>query len=92
MEVNIKKQVTVQAKTIKLFMKVCDQFKANLMDQDGDELKDYEGYVPDFMPGDHYGDYLILDIDIDSGQILNWKKPTSEQIETFINGEQEEDY
>ena len=23
--------------------------------------------MPDFMPGQHYGDYVILDVDIDTG-------------------------
>jgi hypothetical protein len=26
------------------------------------------------MPGDHYGDYLMLDIDPYTGKIVNWKK------------------
>ena len=84
------KEVPVQAKTLKLHMKVCDQFGAKLCDQDGQILKDYDGYVPGFMPGQHYGDYLILDIDIDTGQIVNWKQPTQDQIEQFVNGTNDE--
>lgn len=37
------------------------------------------------MPGQHYGDYVILDIDLDTGKILNWKPPTAEQIEEWIS-------
>lgn len=85
MEINITKPVKVNAKTLKLHMKVCDQFEANLVDQDGETLKEYEGYVPGFMPGPHYGDYLVLDIDIDTGVITNWQKPTAEEIQEFIN-------
>ncbi|MCY1454717.1 hypothetical protein D9M71_718000 [compost metagenome] len=44
----------------------------------------YEGYVPDFFPGDHYGDYLILNIDLETGQIKNWKKPTAGDIEKML--------
>lgn len=92
MEINATKKVKVQVKTLALFMKVVDTFSASLLDQDGEILKEYEGYVPEFMPGDkdggsHYGDYLILDIDIDTGQITNWKKPSQEAIEKFISGE-----
>lgn len=88
MEINQLKQVKVNAKTLRIHMKVRDQFGADLKDADGEVLKEYEGYVPDFMPEQHYGDYLILDIDIDTGQITNWVKPSAEQIEEFINAEE----
>lgn len=92
MEINTTKTVKVNAKTISLYMKVSDTFAATLNDQDGAVLKEHEGYVPKFFPGDadgssHYGDYLILDIELDTGKILNWKIPTAEQIEEFIEGE-----
>lgn len=89
MEINITKPIKVNAKTLKLHMKVCDRFEADLHDEQGDTIKAYEGYVPEFMPGQHYGDYLMLDIDLDTGTITNWKKPTAEQIEEFIQGENE---
>lgn len=41
------------------------------------------------MPGEHYGDYLILEIDLDTGQIKNWKAPTAKQIEEWINKDNE---
>lgn len=81
----MKKEVQVQAKTLSIYCKVSDQFTARLLDQNGEEIFDQEdGYVPGFMPGEHYGDYVILEIDIDTGQITNWKKPTAEQIEEWI--------
>jgi hypothetical protein len=88
MELKISKPVKVQAKTLKLNIKVRDEFSARLLDQDGVILKDYEGYVPSFMPGPHYGDYLILDIDIDSGHITNWEVPSVGDMQDFILGEQ----
>jgi hypothetical protein len=87
MKINVVKPMQVDAKTLKIHMKVCDQFSATLEDQNGEEIKDYEGYVPDFMPGTHYGDYLILEIDIDTGKIMNWRTPSPAQIEAFVNGE-----
>ena len=89
MEINITKPVKVNAKTLKLQIKVSDQFSGELFDQDSQIIKEYEGYVPDFFPGAHYGDYLFLDIDIDTGVITNWVKPTAEEIEQFIKGEDE---
>lgn len=87
MKIKQQKFVSVDAKTLSIHMKVTDQFEARLLDSDGVELKDYEGYVPGFMPGQHYGDYLILDIDIDTGLITNWKQPSPEDIEEFISNE-----
>jgi len=28
--------------------------------------------VPGFMPGDHYGDYVMLEIDLATGRIVDW--------------------
>jgi hypothetical protein len=89
-EINMTKPVKVQAKTLSIHMKVCDAFEARLLDQDGATLVDYEGYVPRFMPGEHYGDYLILEIEIDTGKIVNWKTPTARDLEQWIK-EQTED-
>lgn len=85
----MKKEVHVEAKTLKIYCKVCDNFTAALVDQNGHEIYDQEdGYVPGFMPGEHFGDYLILDIDLDTGKVLNWKPPTAEEIEVWINRDQ----
>jgi len=33
---------------------------------------------------EHYGDYVILEINIETGKIIGWKKPTQAQLkETF---------
>jgi hypothetical protein len=92
MIIDILRPKKVDAKTIKIHVKVRDGFCASIIDNDGECLMEYEGYVPDFMPqksvsyesGSHYGDYLILDIDLDSGKILNWQTPTPKQIQDFI--------
>lgn len=92
MKINKMVQMPVDAKVLKLHLKVSDCFYATLVDDKGEVLKDHDGYVPDFMPGEHYGDYVYLDIDVDTGQILNWKVPTVKQIEAFIgDGEEDED-
>ena len=85
MEIEATEVVKVNAKTLKLHLKVCDRFTATLESSTGTELYEHDDYVPDFMPGEHYGDYVILDIDIDSGQITNWVAPTAEQIENWIS-------
>ena len=85
MELTITKPQTVNAKVLSIHLKISDMFSANLLSDKGEIIHEQEeGYVPSFMPGDHYGDYLILDIDIDTGVVLNWKKPSPEQIEKWI--------
>lgn len=75
----------VNVTTLKIHCKVCDTFECSLESATGTVLAEQEqDYVPDFMPGQHYGDYIILDIDIDTGSIVNWRVPKPEQLEAFI--------
>lgn len=72
--------------TIHISAKCSDLFSAFL--RDGDKIVgEYDGYVPDWLPNlktEHYSDYVILEIDIATGQIIGWKKPTAAQLkETF---------
>ena len=90
MEINQLKQVKVNAKTIKLHLKVSDRFSYSIEDAQGAELYVQDvGYVPNFMPGEHYGDYVILDIDLDTGVVTNWKQLTAAQIEAAIEPKDE---
>ena len=68
-----------------LGLKVSDRFTALLCDKDGNDVCDYKGYVPEFMPGMHNGDYVILNIDIDTGRIVNWTFPNVDQLQEFID-------
>jgi hypothetical protein len=81
MKIDKQKTVQVEAKELRIYMKVRDTFSADLCDADGETIhRQEDGYVPGFMPDDHYGDYLILNIDIDTGQVVNWTPPTKQQI------------
>lgn len=67
---------------ITICAKCSDMFSARLVGDDGEEKgKTYRGYVPEWMPGEHYGDYVELDIDVSTGRILNWKRPTARELE-----------
>lgn len=91
MEINHTKVVPVNAKTLAIHLKVRDTFCADVLDQNGASIGGQEdGYVPGFMPGEHHGDYVILNIDLDTGQITNWTAPTAKQIEEFISGDGDE--
>jgi len=91
--VTVKQEVDV--KTIKVFAKVRDCAGYEVVDSNWNKIAAVDdSYVPEFFPGQHYGDYLYLDIDVETGQITNWKKPTAKQLEDFIakcNGEGEEE-
>lgn len=84
MQINQQKTVQIDVTELQLHIKVCDRFEGDLRDAQGDKVAEYEGYVPDFFPGDHYGDYLILNIDLETGQIKNWKKPGAADIEKML--------
>ena len=85
MEISQMKTVKVNVKTLRIHCKVSDRFTYSLEDEQGEEIhRQDDGYVPDLMPGQHYGDYIILAIDIDTGVVKNWVKPTAEQIEEAI--------
>jgi len=73
-----------EKRVLKTSAKCSDLFYARL-EVDGKEVANHDGYVPDFMPGQHYGDYVELDIDIDTGQILNWKRPTKVELKSQLD-------
>lgn len=90
MKVETTKNVTVDVKRIKTCIKVCDRFTAEVIGSGGETIRSIESeYVPDCFPGQHYGDYLELDIDIETGQILNWKAPIESELEQLVNGNDE---
>ena len=49
-------------------------------DKNGNEIGERDGYVPDWMPEDHYGDYIEIEIEVETCRILNWKKPTQSEL------------
>lgn len=86
MEIEIKKKEIVNAKTLRIHTKIRDRFSASLVDGDENEIVcQTDGYVPDLMPGEHFGDYLLMDIDIETGKITNWEKPSAESLQKWID-------
>lgn len=62
-------------KPAKVHLKVRDGGAYTLLDADLNTVSTREGeYVPDFFPGEHYGDYLILDI-ADDGTVMERGRP-----------------
>ena len=69
--------------TINICVKCSDMFSARVKDRAGKEIIDYDGYVPKFFPGEHFGDYVILKIELATGKILNWKPPTESDLKAM---------
>ena len=61
--------------------KCSDLCFAQLADAEGRVLAEHNGYVPALMPGEHCGDYVELEIDLETGTILNWVRPSKVVIE-----------
>lgn len=86
MKIVVTEEKEIELKSVSIHVKVCDSGHYSLLDANDRELATRQDYVPSFFPGEHYGDYLMLNIDIDTGMILNWKKPNpSMLIESFFN-------
>lgn len=66
--------------------KCSDLFSATLSGIPNHDNIEYYGYVPPCVPND-YGDYVTLDIDPETGMILNWKKQTLAQLKKSLRVE-----
>jgi hypothetical protein len=78
-EIDIDKGVVIDwpiGMVAKIHYKVCDAGDYYLKDTEGNIVLSKEGYVPGIMPGEHYGDYIILSVDGD-GKIENWDSQIS---------------
>lgn len=75
------KTPTKEKRILTICAKCSNMFSADL--EENGEHKHYDGYVPDFFPEEHCGDYVELKIDIDTGIILNWKKPSKKDLAIF---------
>jgi hypothetical protein len=73
---------------LQISAKCSDMFSATLINDKGKVVGKYAGYVPGFFPDPivrHFGDYVQLEIDIETGKIMNWKKPSKTVLkETFL--------
>jgi len=73
-------------KRIMINAKCSDLCYVELQHEDGTPIAESNGYVPEWMPGDHGGDYVCLTVDLETGQILNWEKPSDEDLKKTFGG------
>ena len=75
------------AKVASVFVtaKCSDLCHVSFKDDKGNEIGERDDYVPDWMPEEHYGDYVELEIEVATGQILNWKVPTQKELKDSMD-------
>lgn len=85
MKIDVNKKVKVNAKMIEFRAKIRDEGSYLIYDDQGNLLAEaVNEYVPnDIIPGD-YGDYIELQIDLETGQVLNWVKPSVDAVQQFV--------
>lgn len=71
-----------------VYEKVVDEGVYTLLTSDGTEIVTRKWYVPGFFPEDHYGDYVILDINED-GRVRGWP-PHVREVQEWIASFDEE--
>lgn len=73
-------------KVLSITAKCSDLFFGTFEDKDGNQVgPDVDGYVPRNL-GIGGGDYVEMKIDLETGQILNWKKPSQTAIKNALAG------
>lgn len=70
----------VKPKVLSFTAKCSDLFSGQITDEDFNTIKEYDGYVPKDL-GIGGGDYLEMEIDLQTGQIINWKPIKEIEIE-----------
>jgi hypothetical protein len=68
-------------RTIRFYAKTSDRFTAYLREDGLQVGRAFDGYPPRFL-GD--GDGISMEVDLDTGQIQNWKKPEHEELIPFL--------
>lgn len=69
-------------RTIELHLKVVDTGTYELLAGDEVVARRSSSYVPGVLPGEHYGDYLILSVDAE-GRIAGWHPTARDVAESF---------
>lgn len=64
---------------LKISAKCSDMCWTEFTDSKG-KVTNSDSYVPSGIGIDEYGDYVVLDIDMKTGQILNWKPVSDARV------------
>lgn len=75
-------------KTIEINAK-CSDLCFTTFRAENEIIAEIDSYPPEFL-GD--GDSINLIIDIETGRILNWKKPSKSELQEFIGSNEDNEY
>jgi len=75
------------SKVISVFVtaKCSDMCHISFFDEKEQRIGERDDYVPKWMPEEHYGDYVELEIEVATGKILNWKVPTQKELKDSMD-------
>lgn len=73
-------------KVISISAKCSDLFSA-VLEQDGRFVGEYHGYVPEWIGDNGSEDYVEMTIDVETGQIIGWQKPTDDDLISMFEEE-----
>lgn len=92
-KLNVLRKIALEAKYVRVDVKVCDSGSYQLEDDGGEVIGTRDNdYVPNKVIPGEYGDYISLRIDLETGQITNWKVPTAKELrDAFKLDDDEED-
>ena len=74
-----------KASFIRVEAKCADRCSIDMVDASGSMIHQHVGEVPEFMPGQHYGDSIILSINVKSGLISNWGDEERAKIQGLLD-------
>jgi len=87
MIIKVIQELEVEATTLRIRAIVNDEFRAYLRTPLGSNLFcQHGGKAPTFLPSCNDGQFIVLDIDLETGQIKNWGTPTPEQVRGWTLG------
>ena len=73
-------ETMAKIKTVKFRGKVSDRFGIQLKDENGNELLEDSGYMPEWFSPKEYDD-VKMEIDNETGKILNWEPIKDDVLE-----------
>lgn len=78
-----KEQLKTKIKTVKISVNTRENFDLDAVNNNGETVVESHGYMPHWVHGYNYG-VFDLEIDNETGKILNWVPLTKEEIEKKI--------
>ena len=79
------KKPSRKASFIQVEAKCADRCSIDVVSEGGGMIHQHVGEVPEFMPGQHHGDNIILSINVGSGLISNWGDEERAKLQELLD-------